>query len=307
MEKTYIEIKKEFVNKYTTAILPVLRENEEERKKKRKLVLIIRILSIIVMILNILFLSPVSGFEELVKFINAIAFAVLLSCGYVVKKHFENKIKEKIMPAVCSCFGDLKWSCGIFLSSPVIKESRLIPHYTSSSFDDVFNGSWKDVSFEIIEAHYTRRSDKHDVTVFKGVIIRLSMNKAFSAHTVITADSLLHSSPAQNLKHTELEDVVFEKKFDVFTNDPIEARYLITPSFMERINNISEVFKLKLYSISFFQNNLFIAFKSSKDLFSLAALNGSLLDTGEIATLFDEIISIYKLIDYFKLNQKTGL
>jgi len=47
------------------------------------------------------------------------------------------------------------------------------------------------------------------------VIIILDLNKTNKFHTLITQDKFFHNSPIKNLFHTELEDVEFEKKFDV--------------------------------------------------------------------------------------------
>ena len=116
-----------------------------------------------------------------------------------------------------------------------------------------------------------------------------------------------HASPAANLKHTTLEDVVFEKKFDVFTDDEVEARYLITPSFMERLNNMKTAFSADRVSCAFYDKYLLVGLHTSKDLFSICSLKEPVNDGKQFFTMFEEILSIIKLIDHFKLNQKNGL
>ena len=78
MEKTYIEIKKEFINKYTNIILPILNQNEEERKKKRnssmKKIYSIEYLRIIFLAV-ILFLHCCLNMPDLHKSLNYIAFS----------------------------------------------------------------------------------------------------------------------------------------------------------------------------------------------------------------------------------------
>ena len=102
------------------------------------------------------------------------------------------------------------------------------------------------------------------------------------------------------LKHTTLEDVVFEKKFDVFTDDEVEARYLLTTTFMERLTNIKTAFNAKNISCAFYQDKL-------RDLFSVASLFKPVNDEKQFFTMFEEINSLLYLIEHFKLDRKIGL
>ena len=104
-----------------------------------------------------------------------------------------------------------------------------------------------------------------------------------------------------------MEDCVFEKRFDVFTDDEVEARYLITPSFMERLSNLKTAFSARKIYCSFYDKELLIGLYTEKDLFSIGSLRKPANDPKQFFTLFEQILSIIKLIDYFKLNQKTGL
>ena len=109
------------------------------------------------------------------------------------------------------------------------------------------------------------------------------------------------------LSRTIWESSEFENKYDVFTTDEVEARYLITPTFMNRLNNIEVAFKAKDLCCGFYYNNLFISLKTKCDLFSIAQLHRPIDDSKQYFQMYEEIISIIKLIDHFKLDQKTGL
>ena len=211
------------------------------------------------------------------------------------------------MPTVCNSFPKLSWVPGLYLDFTMLKNSFLLNNYDSFESDDIFKGQFKDVNFDIIESEFTSGSGKNRATIFKGVIIKLDMNKNFTGNTVIRPNTLLHSSPSPILKHTELEDIDFEKKFDVFTDDEVEARYLITPSFMERLNEMQVAFKADKVSCAFYNKYLFVALHTSKDLFSICSLFKRVDDPKQFFTMFEEILSIIKLIDHFKLDQKIGL
>lgn len=110
-----------------------------------------------------------------------------------------------------------------------------------------------------------------------------------------------------SLKKTELEDIEFEKKYTVKTTDEIEARYLLTTSFMERLKNIQTAFNTNQIKCSFSDKNLIIAIPTNKNIFEIGNLLTPLDDAKTFDIFFNELTSLLILIDYFKLNEQTGL
>lgn len=307
-EKTYSQMRKEFYNSFETKIVPKIKPFEAERKKTRALASMVSVGLVLIGI--ILLLAPLfEPFTSNDNNSNLPTLCLLLAwlSWYFFKKKFENQIKKQIMPIVCACFGNLKWSEGSYPGGHVFKDSYVIPTYNSVSYDDIFQGVYKDVHLDIVEGHFTYRSGRNQSTVFQGILVKLDMNKKFNSHTIIKPDSMLHISPSRSLKHTVLEDVKFEKNYDVFTNDPVDARYLITPSFMVRLNNMKTAFGVNKVSCAFHDNKLIIALQTNKDVFSLCSLVKPIDDSKQYYIMYEEIVSILKLIDYFKLNQNIGL
>lgn len=298
-------MRKEFQEAFFKKISPGLSKYESERLRQFGYTRAVKIAALII-ILVLVFLTKQIDIG-LILFICCIAGAVCFG----LKKKFENEIKQKIMPYVCKCLGDLKWKYAQCSFEQLLCKSGIIDRYNRVSYDDSFTGIYKDINYEICETsfYYTTGTGKNSSTrtVFKGVMIKLDMNKSFTGNTVIRPDTLKHASPAANLKHTTLEDVVFEKKFDVFTDDEVEARYLITPSFMERLNNMKTAFSADRVSCAFYDKYLLVGLHTSKDLFSICSLKEPVNDGKQFFTMFEEILSIIKLIDHFKLNQKIGL
>ena len=104
-----------------------------------------------------------------------------------------------------------------------------------------------------------------------------------------------------------LEDIGFDKRFAVHSKDQIEARYLVTPAFMERMKDLQTAFGTKDIKCSFFDDKIMFAIASDKDLFEIGDLFTPMTDSNQIYQLRAELTSIYKMIDYFKLAEKTGL
>ena len=323
--KTYKQMREEFYAKYRNNIVPAVAGFEKERKTKLVLAISLScglfIAGLVFMLVNSFYASPEHNINIDGKALG-ILFAVAIGVYFIFKKTFEKKIKEKIMPIVCSCFEDLKWLTlkeKTNINGKILLESHLIDKYNIENFDDIFEGKYHGVGYRIVESEFImdyeknkpinhdNSSTKNRRTIFKGVVVILDMNKNFTGNTVIRPNSFTHSSPAKNLKHTTLEDVVFEKKFDVFTDDEVEARYLITTSFMERLNNMQVAFSADNISCAFYDKYLIIGLHTNKDLFSICSLFKPVDDSKQYFTMFEEIISIVNLIDHFKLNQKTGL
>ena len=305
----YSKLKTKYKELYFKEAAPLLKKYEKERKIKAVILIIVFSVIFIFASFSIFAFIRLGLDDEIVAssyivlaFISISAFLML----NIMEEHFANKVKEKIMPLICKCLGNIHWTKNHKLSSLIYIESGLIPKFDLSSYDDFFYGEFDGVQIEILESLFGRKcSDNKYIPIFDGVIIKMKMNKKFKGRTVIKKNSPLHISPSPSLKHTVLEDVKFEKKFDVFTSDKIEARYLITPSFMERIKNMAVSFNAPFYSCSFYKGDIFIALETSEDLFSIGSrLFVPVDDIKQYSKLCDEIISIILLIDYFKLNEK---
>jgi len=108
-------------------------------------------------------------------------------------------------------------------------------------------------------------------------------------------------------KGVYFEDVIFDKRYKVYSKDQVEARYLITPSFMERFKNLKTAFGRGKTKCSFVGKEIVFAIQSKKDLFELCSLYTKLGKDKQIENFYNELKSIYDIIDYFKLNEHIGL
>ncbi len=337
----YRKIKKDFQEKYFKNIKPNLEKFEQERIKKYKTYKITLIISIILFALCLVCLFLNTNVFGMGIFVIVVPFIV----KRILQKLIEIKMKQEFMPLICSCFEDLKHSDGqkallaqrkdvqkltsnlnknlsnfkpfggdiqITLPDSVDYSSfHLVDRYNRSSFDDYFEGSYKGVNFKIIEADFSLETgsgdDKHERTIFDGIILKIESAKDFSSHTLIKRDTMIKrefkSIDGSRLKRTELEDVVFEKDYDVYTNDEVEARYLITARFMDKFNLIKKAFEASYVSCVFYDKNVYLALNTNRDMFQLCKLDKPINDITMFAKMFDEIISIYNMIDYLKLSK----
>lgn len=111
----------------------------------------------------------------------------------------------------------------------------------------------------------------------------------------------------EKLNEIKLEDMEFNKRYRAFSLDEVEGRYLITTSFIERFKNLQTVFGAKNAKCSFYDNDIMFAISTRKNLFEIGNLFTPLTNPKHLTKFFNELSSILALIDYFKLDEKTGL
>ena len=106
----------------------------------------------------------------------------------------------------------------------------------------------------------------------------------------------------------KLEDVVFSKKWKVYANDQVEARYVLTPALMERMLAVKKLFYGNRLDFSFWRNNLLIAVHTGKDMFETTSLFKSALDYRKVQEVICQLYSVFSVIDVLKLqnDSKTG-
>ncbi|KPP83179.1 MAG: protein of unknown function DUF3137 [Oceanicaulis sp. HLUCCA04] len=167
----------------------------------------------------------------------------------------------------------------------------LIPHSDKQAFEDHFSGEAHGADFELYEAELKqrRRSKKRTyyVTVFRGVLIRIAFPRTIEGVTLITRDkgifnaleALGRSAGSKKLERIGLVDPKFERIFEVYGTDQVMARYLMTPTFMERVLDLERALKGKNVR-GVFDEGLAEGFGKGELL--LAAETGNLFEPGSL-------------------------
>ena len=104
-----------------------------------------------------------------------------------------------------------------------------------------------------------------------------------------------------------LEDPVFEKKFEVYTTDQIEARYLLTTSFMQRLLDMSTLLEDTKIECSFYKNHVIIKVPTSKIKFEITSVFKPVSFEREAKKILKEMTLVFKMIDALKLYEETRL
>lgn len=142
----------------------------------------------------------------------------------------------------------------------------------------------------------------------RSVILRFKIPKRIKAHTVIFEKQYAFK-PKNKIKPFQkivLEDIEFEKKFDTYSTNQVEARYLLTTLFMKRFENLKTSFKAKNIRAEFTGEELIVLIQVDKDMFQM----GSITKETTFSTFIDmanEICSVLAISKQLNLDSKTGL
>ncbi len=295
-------------------IKPQLREMENIRKKHLKLYWSIFFpVSVAGIIMFFVAIMLNNAFSPFLFFIGLICTASILFPSQLYKK----SVKEKLMHKIVEFFDGINYKHGKGISEQLINESGLMGYYNRIEHDECFYGVYEGVKLKISETclrYKSSRKKSSNRTVFRGILILLEMNKKFSGKTVVLKNTNVigefFTKTFKNLETVRLEDPEFEKIFDVYSTDQIEARCLLTVSFMERLLAISRQYGNSGIQASFFDNDLLIAIPCNKDMFEFTSLFKStiaLSQLKQICNAIEEIAEVLGIIKILKLNQRIGL
>lgn len=302
------DFKNNFAKIYHSEVVPKLNKFEELRLQTRK-----KAFTYSGLILAAALTSGLCGYFykiDILMFIGFMALILAFVLYGLMQKNFERDLKIQIMPVLMNAFGNFIWSPAQKIDTYEIKDSKIFSRFDYRDSDDNFFGTYREMPIEISETHlyYKTRDSKGRTTThttFKGALVSIGVGKNFTGHTVIRQRGFMLNRKVY--EEVKLEDPEFGKRYFVDSNDQVEARFILTPAFMERFKNIAYSFGSDDPECSFKNQKLLIALPTGKDLFALGNLNTPVTDTKPFQTLLNELIAIFEMIDHLKVTQKTGL
>ncbi len=226
------------------------------------------------------------------------------------KRQYNKAYKQEVLPNLANLFGDFRYDVEGEIKLHKMWPSKILPNHDRYKSEDYFEGTYKgvDIEFSEIDFQQKRRSKNRTryVSVFKGLAILLDMkSKKFYGHTTLDKDrgkiSEWFKERSKKLKRANLVDPEFEKIFDVYTNDQVEARYLIDPVMMERLKGLQEEYDGKSMMAAFYDSKMLVLIQSQYNYFEPADLEIPATDPRSILSMKKEIGEILSLIDRLNL------
>ena len=234
------------------------------------------------------------------------------------KRPMLNKLKGGINGAIARALGlDYSVECTPGQTFARAKAFALVPAHDRSTFQDLWWGVLGTSPFTLHEACLTEQrgsgKNRRTVTVFQGSIMSLGFNRAFTGTTVIEphgertrlfgGEHETTTIGGIEMGRVDMVDPRFEDRFTLWSDDQVEARYLVHPEYIERLIAVEQAFAGSDIRALFHQGDLLITLKSG-DLFE----SGS-LDAGQDRALLEQSIAQFgALADLaIKLNERARM
>lgn len=255
--------------------------------------------------------------HTLIVYLGPILLLVYLSVtvmGPILE--YKDSIKTKIFPNILNFLGKFTYTI-----NPKRKDVRqydfmgFFPRYDRQTNEDNIRGTYNGVKIDLFEtvldrARKSKNGEYYD-EVFRGIIIGLTFNKTLKGTTIIRKDSglignLFHETLPE-LKDVKLEDPNFNKIFQAYSDDQVEARYVLSVSFMERLKELSEAFGSKAIQCCFYQEKVVFVIPVKKNMFEPGSIYVAENFIDDAKSLLKEVELICKIVNILNLNIKTNL
>ena len=230
------------------------------------------------------------------------------------------QIKHEVLKHLAGIF-DLKYA-----SKPEnparfsrFQQLGILPTATRQNFEDHFSGHRHGTDFELYEAHleqrHTRvvttkggtRTETYYVTVFHGALIRINFPRKVEGITVVTRDQGWFNGlgggqkiDGRKLKRVGLVDPKFEDIFEVYGDDQVLARYMLTPSFMEILLALETALKGTGLCAAFDANSgegeLLITAQTG-DQFETAGMSNPVPDRETVERILEELRLVTEIVE----------
>lgn len=306
-------------------IKPIIYALEEDRERKmltikKRRPYAIAGVAIVVLFFGFIFWflenSPVvAGDDDLYTLLISVAFIIIFliyswAYGFFASK-YRLDYKNKILPAIVNFYSSCSYTEDGKILGPVLSDSNLFEKFTDHISEDYISGWYKNKKFAFSEVKLIKGSGKNRTTIFKGVLIFVEMNKKFQGKTLVRADkgsrvnNWMSYGWSKN-ERVELEDPKFEKLFEVYSTNQVEARYLLTPAFMERLLGLEKAYtgkKSGRVRASFFANSVLIAIPRSGNLFEPRSIRESAVSTEDIRKFLGEMNEVFGVVDILRLYE----
>jgi hypothetical protein len=187
--------------------------------------------------------------------------------------------------------------------------------------EDLLTGRIGDCPVSLAEVHAEERRTRTDsdgktetyyVTIFRGILMVAEFPKSFHGVTRILPDNeqSLFSGigkavqgffPFGSRDLVRLEDPEFENHFQVYATDQVEARYLLSTSFMRRLLDLRELWNRCALRVSFVNAKIHVALPCQENFFE-PDLRESLEHNAQFHRIAAEIRSCLELVEHLNLQ-----
>ncbi|MFM7377012.1 MAG: DUF3137 domain-containing protein [Erythrobacter sp.] len=243
--------------------------------------------AILMPVLAFVWFSPVP--RQLSLLLTAAGIAGAGYWGYRPIAAATQAIKTGINSAIAASYG-LTYAAEVE-PGPEFEAARtygLLPGYDRSDFEDRWHGTLQGHDFDLYECHLEEQrgsgKNRRWVTVFRGPIIRMGFGRSFHSTTLLeragkhrkwlglggASDHV--SFEGHRLDRVDQVHPAFGETFALFSDDQVEARVLVHPSYVEHLLRLEDAFDARELRALFARGEVIIAIEAG-DLFESGGMD----------------------------------
>ena len=225
-------------------------------------------------------------------------------------KQLTDSVKREILIPLCDALGFTYHLFPDGSKAGYFTELGLVGNFNRSHFEDEVSGSYNGLTFSLVDANLKQKEDKSTRTVFRGLLTAFEMTKPFHGRTVVLRDGGMIGNflggIGRDLDRVSLEDPRFESAYEVYASDQVEARYLLTPAFMDRLIVLEQRLGCRV-RLAFDRNSLLMSIELNRDAFHVGNLNSPLADRQRLRAIVADLTMIFDVVETLRLNAETRL
>ena len=251
-------------------------------------------------------------FIPIIVFVFFSSLIIMIVLSIKTKKEREVYVKAYkayfINKQLVGVFTNLQYDHEKGLDESVLKSTDMIYTGDAYSSNDLVKGKYGKVGFMQADVTITDRHEDSDgntyyVTVFRGRYMIFEFPKKFNFRLAVIPSGYYHNfSGGHNFKKVELESIDFNKKFNVYAEDNFGAFYILDPSFMVKMEELSEKYNNRL-ALYFADNKLIIGINNGNDSFEPPNPKLPIDEKAEIEKVSNDIKVITDFVDELHLDR----
>lgn len=314
-------------NFYQSELMPDLIQLEDLRNKAKRKIIPIIIVAVLFNLLCLVLIVKAGWYLNLMAIaliISAIPFFVWYAKYF---KGYKERFKAAIIPKIVSFLDPaLNYSKdGMVPKSGFMNSHLFTEHPDRYRGDDLVSGTmgqtaiqFSEIQVDRVEKHTTgsgsnRKTRTRVYPIFRGLFFEADFNKSFKTTTIVLPDKaqklmgdlgqVLQKLNVQRGELIKLEDPEFERRFVVYGQDQVEARYILSTSLMQRITAFQDRAQKKDIRLSFSDNKLYVAIAFDRELFE-PTLMESMLDFSRIKEYYEHMKLMIDIVEMLNLNTR---
>jgi hypothetical protein len=217
---------------------------------------------------------------------------------------YRRAYKTRVIPHLTACFGELDYRPAEEPDLKRLAKLGILPGFGKKRVEDEIFGAYNGVELKVVEANL-ETGGKNSTVVFNGLVAELAFPGRFPGTTIVAKDTGMFGNAlrdfigAAGLERVRLEDPRFEDRYQVYSNDQISARALLTPATMERLMELDGYTGGEPPRLLAEDGVLRLAlFKDKKEnLFEPPSIADSAAGTDMLLKLSSDISSVVKFVD----------